>query len=328
MAYTISNTDGSTLTLLAENAVDENTTSISLIGRNVNGFGEFLNNNLVKMTANFANDTINPPRNPLKGQLWYDTTAKKIKVYDNGFRTVSGATISPTLPSSLTTGDLWFDSTNNQLKIVNDNSTLLVGPAFSYTIGENGWVLPSSSIRDDNLYLKNVTLLKNFGRSLGILSHEAYTVNPVDSNTFFNTSTMAIVSGLKILGDINYTGKINNNYNTLSVDLDFITLATNNISNLTHFTSQTNVIIGMLNSVFPINSQTNFISHPANINSYEAGVPVGSEARVVCSHTVPFKGYQIRRFVAKSNATWDYVNLTTSLIFNTLSNVITTIALT
>lgn len=327
MAYTISNTDGSILTLLADNSVDEITTSISLIGRNVNGFGEYFNNNLVKMVANFANDTINPPKNPLKGQLWYDTTVKKIKVYDNGFRTVSGATISPTLPSSLTTGDLWFDTVNNQLKLVNNNGTLLIGPAFSYTIGENGWVLPESSVRDDNLYLKNVTFLKNYGNLIGVLSHEAYTVNPLDSNTFFNTSTMSIVAGLKILGDINYTGKINNNYHTLSVDLNFVTSATNNIANLSHFTTQTNVIIGMLNSIFPITTQTNAIPHPANSNSIEVGVPVGSEARVICSHTVPFKGYQIRRFVAKSNSTWDYVNLTTTTVFTTLSNVITTVSL-
>lgn len=327
MSYTISNTDGSTLTLLAENSVDEITTSIALIGRNVNGFGEYLNNNLVKITANFANDTINPPKNPLKGQLWYDTTVKKIKVYDNGFRSVSGATIAPTLPPVLTTGDLWFDTSNNQLKIVNDNSTLLIGPAFSYSVGENGWVLPESSVRDENLYQKNVTFLKNYGTLLGILSHEAYKVNPLDSTNFFNTSDMSIVKGLKILGDINYTGKINNNYNTLSVDLNFITSATNNIADLTHFTTQTNIIIGMLNSIFPINTQTNMISHPANSNSQEVGVPVGSEARVICSHTVPFKGYQIRRFIAKSNAAWDYVNLSTSLVFNTLSNVITTIAL-
>ncbi len=327
MAYTISNTDGSTLTLLAENAVDEITTSISLIGKNVNGFGEFLNNNLVKMTANFANDTINPPRNPLKGQLWYDTTVKKIKVYDNGFRTVSGATLAPSLPSTLTTGDLWFDTSNNQLKIVNNNSTLLIGPAFSFSVGENGWVLPESSVRDENLYLKSVTFLKNYGNLLGVLSHEAYKVNPLDANTFFNTNDMSIVAGLKILGDISYTGKFNNNYNTLSVDLNFITSATNNIANLTHFTTQTNVIIGMLNSIFPINTQTGVISHPQNSNSTEVGVPVGSEARVICSHTIPFKGYQVRRFVAKSNAAWDYVNLTTSMVFSTVSNVVTTVAL-
>lgn len=327
MAYTIFNPDGSILTLVPDNIVDQVSTSLSLVGRNVSGFGQFINNNFVQLLSNFANDSVNSPRSPLRGQLWYDTTEKKIKVFDNGYKTISGATISQTKPPSLTTGDLWFDSFNNQLKMINGNGTILIGPTFSKQIGENGWVLPISNVRDTNLFSKNITFLKNYGNLLGILSHEAYTVNDVDAPTYFNSSTMSIIAGLKIFGDINYTGKINNNYHTLTVDLNHINSTTNDISNLTHFTSQTNVIITMLNSVFPINSQTGFISHPLNSYSVEPGVPVESEARVVCYHTVPFKGYQVRKFKAKTFSTWDYVELSNSLIFTTLSNVITTIEL-
>jgi len=326
MAYTISNTDGSTLVLLADNTVDNISTSISLIGRNVNGFGEYFNNNLIKLMANFATDSINPPQNPLKGQLWYDTTAKKIKVYDNGFKNVSGAIISSSLPDSLSTGDLWFDSTNNQLKILNGSSVLLVGPTYPISVGENGWILPQTSLRDGNLYVKQVTLLKNYGNTLGAISHEAFDVVSNDANTYFNTSTVSLVSGLNVFGDINYTGKINNNYLTLNVDLDVLTPSSNNISNLSHVVAQTNSIIDLLNAVFPINTQTGKISHPLNSGSIEPGVPVNSEARVICQHTVPFNGYQIRRFKS-TLSTWDYVELTNSNVFTTVSNVIATINL-
>lgn len=326
MAYTIFNPDGSILNLIPDNSVDQFSTSLALVGRNVSGFGQYINNNFVQLLTNFASDTINSPRSPLTGQLWYDIRDKKLKVYDNGFKNISGAVISPNKPTTLTTGDLWFDSLNNQLKLINGNGTLLIGPAFSKVIGENGWVLPLNFVRDINLFSKNITFLKNHGNLLGILSHEAYTVNDVDSNINFNTSTMSIVAGLKIFGDINYTGKINDNYHTLTVDLDRTNASFNDISNLTHFTSQTNVIINMLNAVFPINSQTSVISHPLNSNSIEVGVPKDSEARVICYHTVPFDGYQVRKFKA-TPVTWDYVDLTNNLTFTTLSNVITTVNL-
>ena len=328
MAYTISNTDGSTLVLVPEKTVDEISTSLTLVGRNVNGFGEYINNNFVKLAANFANDSINPPRSPLKGQLWYDTTVKKLKLYDNGFKVIGGAVVSPTLPSSLTTGDLWYDNSTNQLKIINDTGNLVIGPAFPFSIGENGWVLPATSVRDDNLRTKNVTFLKNYGNLLGVISHENYIVNPLDSQTYFGTSTgVTLVAGLKVFGDLSFTGKTNNAYHTLTVDINVITSSSNNISNLSHMVAQTNAIIAMLSAVFPINSQTNYLSHPLNSRSIEPGVLVDSEARVICYHTVPFKGYQVRRFKAKQNATWDYVELFPTNIFSTLSNVITTVAL-
>lgn len=326
MAYTILNTDGSILTLLADNSVDNISTSLTLVGRNYNGFGEYFNNNFVKLIANFASDTINPPRNPLKGQLWYDTTEKKIKVYDGNFKPVSGSVVSSTQPTSLAQGDLWFDSTNNQLKVFNGQSTLLIGPAYPLGVGENAFVLPETPIKDTNLDVRQISLLKNYGKIIGAMSNEPFSVNTNDALTYFNTSTMSIVSGLKIIGDINYTGKINNNYNTLTIDLDVINSTTNNIVVLAHVTAQTNKIIEMLNAVFPISLSKNYIPHPLNSSSIEPGVPVNSEARVICYHSVPFKGYQIRKFIANGTPkTWDYVNVLNNPVFGTLTNVIATI---
>ena len=55
MAYTILNTDGTTLLLLADGTVDQSATSLALVGRNVNSYGQYLNNDLVKILANSAN---------------------------------------------------------------------------------------------------------------------------------------------------------------------------------------------------------------------------------------------------------------------------------
>jgi hypothetical protein len=80
MAYTIVHPDGETLLILADSKVDEKTTSISLIGKNVPTYGEYYNNNLVALLQHFA--SVDEPRSPLVGQLWYDTASGRVKVYD------------------------------------------------------------------------------------------------------------------------------------------------------------------------------------------------------------------------------------------------------
>ena len=121
MSYTILNTDGSILTILADNTIDASSTSLSLIGRNYSGFGQALNNNLVTLLANNASS--GPPISPLVGQLWYDTIGKKLNIFDAGFKAINGAVVSGSQPTNLSSGDLWWDSTNGQLKIYN-NSTI------------------------------------------------------------------------------------------------------------------------------------------------------------------------------------------------------------
>jgi len=116
MSYTILNTDGSILTILADGTIDQNTTSLTLIGRNRLSFGQEFNNNLIKLLGNSADST--SPNAPLIGQLWYDTVNEKIKVYDpewGDFKSVtdnlilSGAPASNT--SAGTTGQIAYGST-------------------------------------------------------------------------------------------------------------------------------------------------------------------------------------------------------------------------
>lgn len=329
MAYTILRSDGSILVELADGRIDDTTTSLTLLGRNKNGYGEALNNNLIKLLSNFANTSINPPKNPIIGQIWYDRTAKRLKVYDGEFRILSGAILSGTRPTNANIGDLWFDTINNQLKILNQNSEVLIGPSFSSTVGENGWTLPATLIKDDNLTSRNLTLLKNFGKTIGVISSDAFEIYSPDSATYFGTSTFSMVSGLNVLGDISYTGKIDQKYITLTLPITSFAASTPAIDDSNEFLIQTNNIITILNATYPINTTTNLlISNPVNILSPERGVPVNSEARVIVTgglllNGTNFDGLQIRRFIAKTN-TWDYYDITGG-VFNTLTNVITTI---
>ena len=53
MAYTINKTDGTVVTTITDGTVD-NTTSLQLFGKSYSGFGEGLNENLVKLLENSA----------------------------------------------------------------------------------------------------------------------------------------------------------------------------------------------------------------------------------------------------------------------------------
>ena len=55
MAYKINNTFGTLLVTLADGTIDTTTTDLTLIGKGYAGFGERLNENLVKLLENFNN---------------------------------------------------------------------------------------------------------------------------------------------------------------------------------------------------------------------------------------------------------------------------------
>jgi hypothetical protein len=203
MAYTISNTDGTTLLVLADGTIDQATTSLTLIGKNYSGFGAAINNNFVKLLANSASSSGNPPRSPLTGQLWYDTTNRRVMVYDGVFKTISGATVSTDKPT-LGIGDFWFDSSKGQLNMRTgvSTATTVIGPLFPKAVGENGWVLPSPTVKDLSDNVQDITLLKNYGTTLGVISRTAFTTTYATFTSTTVTPTVDIVNGLTILGNI------------------------------------------------------------------------------------------------------------------------------
>ena len=71
MAYTINKSDGTVAATVNDGTLNTET-SIQLIGRNYEGYGEAFNENLVKLMENFSNST--NPLNAIEGQLWFDAT--------------------------------------------------------------------------------------------------------------------------------------------------------------------------------------------------------------------------------------------------------------
>ena len=137
MAYTINKTDGSVVTTITDGTVD-NTTSVQLFGKSFSGFGEGLNENLVKLLENSASTSA--PTAPLKGELWFDTSTGQLKVYDGtSFEPSAGAKSQALAPTSPSAGDLWHDSDDDQLFLYTGSAFQLIGPV--YTAGQtlSGW---------------------------------------------------------------------------------------------------------------------------------------------------------------------------------------------
>lgn len=126
MAYQIDRYSNSILTVIEDGTVDQ-TTDLKFIGKNYAGYGEIQNENFLFLLENFAG--ANPPPKAISGQMWFDSSANKLKFYDGTkFRTTGGAEISATQPSGLTQGDFWWDTSNNQLYAYNGTTFILVGP--------------------------------------------------------------------------------------------------------------------------------------------------------------------------------------------------------
>lgn len=171
MAYTINKTDGTILANVADGQIDQLSSDITLIGKNYSGFGEALNENLVKMLENFANST--RPSRPVRGQIWFDTTENKLKVYTGtSFVPVSSATISNTQPNTLGVGDLWFNDIDKQLYFYDGVSVILLGPSYSASQGLSG--LKVQTILDKNNTSRVITLFYTNGTLIGIFSKDQF----------------------------------------------------------------------------------------------------------------------------------------------------------
>ena len=172
MAYQVNKTDGTIVATVADGQIDTLSTDLTLIGKNYSGFGEALNENFIKLLENFSSTT--QPTNPIKGQVWFDGTENKLKVYSGtAFVPVSSATISNTQPATLGVGDLWFNDTDKQLYFFDGANTILLGPDYSELQGLSG--IRVNSILDSLNQTRVITSLYNNGILLGIFSKDSFT---------------------------------------------------------------------------------------------------------------------------------------------------------
>lgn len=195
MTYNINKTDGSLLAQVADSAIDQTSTDITLIGKNVSGYGEYINENFIKILENFASST--QPNNPIAGQIWYDTVGGRLKVYNGtGFGVGSGPIVSGSQPTSFVEGDFWIDNINKQLYFYDGVDLTLAGPIYKDTQGKSGFEV--NTIVDVFLIEHTAIFLWIGNTLLGIFSKDiAYApLNPITGFTGqirrgFNPSTLS-----------------------------------------------------------------------------------------------------------------------------------------
>jgi len=204
MSYKLNKTNGELLVELTDGIVDIASTDITLVGRNYKGFGEAFNENFIKIIENFA--ATSAPSNPLKGQLWYDTSENRLKVYDGtSFKTAGSPTVSSTQPTNIVAGDLWIDDAANKLYFYDGTDLVLVGPQYNAVQGKTG--LEAVTMVDTSNQTRTVLAMYIGGVLAGIYSRFQFTPK-TDYNILPYTANRSIEIGFNptLISDFKYQG--------------------------------------------------------------------------------------------------------------------------
>jgi len=206
MPYTIYKTNGIKLTTVEDGKLNL-TTDLQLVGKNYAGYGQIVNENLVRLLENFSNGT--SPSAPLIGQLWYDTINKKLKVYSGTkWNQFLSTTISANRPVDLSDGEFWFDSSTSRLYIKNNGAYTLIGPSSGAVAGGDGSSFALSTIQADSTVNYNSIQLTIDDSIVAVVSGFSYTVNAEDP---IITKYTKIHHGITLEGAHPDTGVSSNN---------------------------------------------------------------------------------------------------------------------
>lgn len=194
-AYTINLTDGTVFATIPEGTTNTDS-SVTLIGKNYAGYGQFLDDNFIQALENFSsassagNPTVAQLASPLTGQLWWDKTNGLLKVYNGtGWKVISGASASSTQPSSSVVGDLWYNSSTQQLNVCSvagaPGTFIVVGPAYSSSTGVAGAI--PETINDGGGSPHFVTSLYVNNTRVAIVSKDASFTPAAPTSTTYPT---------------------------------------------------------------------------------------------------------------------------------------------
>ena len=202
MPYTVnkSNSSASPNAYTVQDGVVNTQTDLSLLGKGYAGYGESIAENFLHLLENFSNTAA--PTKPVSGQLWWDSTNSKLKVYTGtAWQTAGGsAPYQSSQPTGISQGDIWIDSDTGQLYFYNGASSILIGPPSS-TGTTNGFTYDTITDSGDNS--QNVTKLYNDGNLIAIISEDSFT--PKAAISGFATVTKGITLSTAIT-DLRFAG--------------------------------------------------------------------------------------------------------------------------
>lgn len=179
MSYRLNKTDGSVLVDLIDGSIDTDTTNLTLVGRNYTGFGEFLNENFIKLLENFSSTAA--PTNPIEGQLWYDSSESRLKLYNGSEFVVAGAALVQSSQPQMIAGDLWINNGTNQIYFFDGTDLVLIGPTYTAQQGKSGF--ETVDIRDIQSRVRRILKLWISNQLVAIVSNLTFTPRPEDQLT-------------------------------------------------------------------------------------------------------------------------------------------------
>lgn len=222
MSYQLNRTDGTLLTDLVDGQIDQNSTNLTLVGRNYTGYGEFFNENFIKLLENFSNTAA--PSNPVSGQLWWDTVNQRLQVFDGSVWKASGGPFVQGERPDMVAGDLWIDNDKNQLYAFDGTDTILIGPQYTSTQGVSGFRI--GSILDDQSRSRTVAYLFIGGVLAGLFSTIEFT--PVFSQRIDGLVTSSNPNGI-IFPGFNIVDKDNFKYRGVADSANALVTATGQV---------------------------------------------------------------------------------------------------
>jgi len=236
MPYTVNKTNpaASPNQYIVQDSILNTQTDLSFVGKGYAGYGEVIAENFLNLLENFSNTTA--PTKPIKGQLWYDESSNRLKVYTGtSFQPSSGVSYTSVTPGGLIAGDLWIDSNTQQLYFNNGANNVLVGPpATSEDGAQNGFIF--ETIADATDVNQNITSWYNDGSRIAIISEDSFT--PKIGIIGFTNITKGItlstaIAGLKFAGTATDADKLGGISATdfLKADIDETTTGTFSVVN-------------------------------------------------------------------------------------------------
>jgi hypothetical protein len=171
MPYNFTTSDGSITFAIPDGQFDEST-SLTLPGPNATGYGQFLNQNLVKLLDSFASNTA-PSGTSLQGQLWFNKSTKILNVFtgDQGYLPVSGLIIASSQPATASIGNTWFNTTTNQYFFYDGTTWNLIGPSYTKSQGIAGAF--GATVTDSTSANHNIIEIQNGPTVLATISGDA-----------------------------------------------------------------------------------------------------------------------------------------------------------
>jgi len=225
MAYIVNKRDGTVVATVADGTIDTTSTSLIILGKGFNNYGEIVAEDWVHLMEHFSNAT--PPANELRGQLWHDTVTDKIKVNVSNVQgnpdwvIIGSAFVSATEPvTEFGIGGFWFDTTDNSLSVSTDGTTFT--PISTVAVGGTE---PTSPEEGDLFYDTTTRELKVFNSDIhntasggfdvvGPARHQDTepTTNLKDGDLWFNSDTKQLfvwsgdTSSFRLIGPLEPEG--------------------------------------------------------------------------------------------------------------------------